>query len=265
MLERDLKVALRSNRLQLHYQPQFVLKSGKLRGAEALIRWNHDELGAVPPGEFIRIAEESELILGIGLWVLNQACLDLRYLIDAGLHPGPISVNVSARQLRSSQFASQVVTILRKYDIHPGYLELEVTETAVAQSRETTIDILTKLRRIGVHIAMDDFGTGYSSLSYLQQLPFDVLKIDQSFVQQIGSEKSTDSICRAIVTMAHELDKRVIAEGVETAAQADFLSRCHCEYVQGYFYRKPMSQSDFFEFVRDQDSHTQRRFALEKR
>jgi EAL domain-containing protein (putative c-di-GMP-specific phosphodiesterase class I) len=152
---------------------------------------------------------------------------------------------------------------LQRHDIHPGYLQLEITETTVAQNRDTAIDILNVLREAGVQVAIDDFGTGYSSLSYLQQLPFDLIKVDKSFIDLIGSSDNSENICRTIIKMAHELGKKAIAEGVESREQADFLQAIHCDSVQGYYYSHPLPQKEFLDFVARQDFHTQRRKALE--
>ena len=262
-LERDLRQALHNQELEVWYQPQFAISSGQISGAEALLRWNHATDGPVSPGEFIPIAEESELIVEIGSWVMEQACKDLFQLLEKGLHPGPMSINVSARQLRNGSFETDVMSPIQRYGIHPGYIQLEVTETTVAQNRDTAIKILSNLRKQGVRVAIDDFGTGYSSLSYLQYMPFDAIKIDKSFVDVIGTEKVADNICRTIIRMAEELGKKSIAEGVETGEQVAFLQQNGCDFIQGYFYSKPLSQQEFLKFVAKQNFHTQRRKALE--
>lgn len=262
-LERDLRAAFYSRKLELCYQPQFDVYSGDISGAEALLRWEHPEEGSVSPDEFIPMAEESGLIIELGAWVIEQACRDLCEVIDRGYHPGPMSINVSARQLRESSFVEQVMEPIRRFGIHPGYLQLEVTETTVAQNRDTAIRILETLRAEGVRIAIDDFGTGYSSLSYLQQMPFDVIKIDKSFIQQIGTGTTSDNICRTIIKMAEELGKKSIAEGVENDQQVAFLKKHGCNSIQGFFYSGALPQADFVGFVGKQDFHTQRRKALE--
>lgn len=262
-LERDLRMAFAADELEVYYQPQFNLADGIICGAEALLRWRHKELGQIEPGEFIQLAEDSGLIIDIGRWVVDQTCADLRSVLDLGLHPGSMSINVSTLQLRESNFPTDVLDALQRHDIHPGYLQLEITETTVAQNRDTAIDILNVLREAGVQVAIDDFGTGYSSLSYLQQLPFDLIKIDKSFIDLIGSGGNSENICRTIIKMAHELGKKAIAEGVETQEQAEFLSKNGCDFVQGYYYSHPLPQNEFLEFVEKQDFHTQRRKALE--
>ena len=262
-LERDLRTAFDNNELEVYYQPQFDLVNGIICGAEALMRWRHREHGQISPNEFIQLAEDSGLIIEMGRWVVDQTCADLRSVLDRGLHPGSMSINVSTLQLRESGFPSDVLDALQRHDIHPGYLQLEITETTVAQNRDTAIDLLNVLRDAGVQVAIDDFGTGYSSLSYLQQLPFDLIKIDKSFIDLIGSGGNSENICRTIIKMAHELGKKAIAEGVETQEQADFLRENGCDCVQGYFYSHPLPQNEFLEFVEKQDFHTQRRKALE--
>ena len=262
-LERDLRAAVTAGQLEVFYQPQFDLLSGVISGAEALLRWEHEEIGFVSPSEFIPLAEDTQLIVDIGRWVVEQTCMDLRQILEKGLHPGPVSINVSARQLREARFPDDVLKALQRHDIHPGYLQLEVTETTVAQNRDTAIGLLNILREKGVRVAIDDFGTGYSSLSYLQNMPFDVIKIDKSFVDLIGAGTSSDNICRTIIKMAHELGKTSIAEGVESSVQADFLIENDCDLVQGFFYSKPLPLTDFIAFIRKQDFHTQRRKALE--
>ena len=262
-LERDLRGAFQNDQLEVYYQPQFDISTGIISGAEALLRWEHADFGFVSPSEFIPLAEDSNLIVQIGQWVIRQTCKDLRSILDAGLHPGQVSINVSARQLRGKSFPSDVMEPLHHFDIHPGYLQLEVTETTVAQNRDTAIEILDSLRAEGVRVAIDDFGTGYSSLSYLQQMPFDVIKIDKSFVDLIGAGDNSDNICRTIIRMAHELGKTAIAEGVELPAQIDFLRENGCDAVQGYFYSHPLPYNEFVAFIEKQDFHTQRRKALE--
>jgi diguanylate cyclase (GGDEF)-like protein len=262
-LERDLRAAFQQDKLSVYLQPQFNIATGVISGAEALLRWQHGEQGFISPSEFIPLAEESGLIVEIGNWVIEQTCIDLRRILDWALHPGSVSVNVSARQLREPSFASDLLATLQRYDIHPGYLSLEVTESVVAQNRDTAIGILNELRAEGVRVAIDDFGTGYSSLSYLQQMPFDVIKIDKSFVDRIGAGDPSDNICRTIIKMAHEMGKTAIAEGVEQEFQLEFLRKNGCDFVQGYFYSEALHHDAFLAFIEKQEDHTQRRKALE--
>jgi len=262
-LERDLRQAFHQDELHVYLQPQFDIVSGDISGAESLLRWYRGDEGFVDPAEFVPLAEESGLIVEIGNWVVEQTCLELKRILNKGLHPGSVSINVSARQLREQDFASDLLTTLHKFDIYPGYLTLEVTESVVAQNRDTAIGVLNTLRAEGVRIAIDDFGTGYSSLSYLQQLPFDVIKIDKSFIERIGEGTASDNICRTIIRMSHELGKTAIAEGVEKEQQIAFLKKNGCDFVQGYYYSKALQQDAFIEFIEKQENHTQRRKALE--
>jgi diguanylate cyclase (GGDEF)-like protein len=262
-LERDLRAAYYNNELEVYYQPQFDFATGVISGAEALLRWQHAVEGFISPAEFVPLAEDSDLIVDIGRWVIEETCRDLQGILNQGLHPGSVSINVSTRQLREGRFVSDVLEPLQRFGIHPGFLQLEVTETTVAQNRDKAIDLLKALREEGVRVAIDDFGTGYSSLSYLQQMPFDVIKIDKSFVDRIGAGDPSDNICRTIIKMAHELGKKAIAEGVEQREQADFLKNNKCDFVQGFFYSKPLDKENFITFIQKQDFHTQRRKALE--
>jgi diguanylate cyclase (GGDEF)-like protein len=262
-LERDLRAAFHNDDLHVYMQPQFDISTGIISGAEALLRWEREGEGFVSPAEFVPLAEESGLIVEIGSWVIEQTCIELRRILDKGLHPGSVAINVSARQLREPSFASDLLATLQRFDIHPGYLSLEVTESVVAQNRDTAIGILDTLRAEGVRVAIDDFGTGYSSLSYLQQMPFDVIKIDKSFIDRIGAGDPSDNICRTIIKMAHELGKTAIAEGVEHEVQLDFLKENGCDYVQGYYYSEALHRDAFLAFIEKQDDHTQRRKALE--
>lgn len=262
-IERDLRTAFQNRELEVYYQPQFETDSGTISGTEALLRWQHAEHGFVSPDEFVPLAEDSSLIVEIGRWVIEQTCRDLREILDEGLHPGPTSINVSARQLRDESFTNDILRALQRHLIHPGFLQIEITETTIAQNRDTAIGILNILRSKGVRVALDDFGTGYSSLSYLQLLPFDVIKIDKSFVDNLGDGTASDNICRTIIGIAEDLGKDSIAEGVEVQQQADFLRSNGCDFVQGFFYARPMPHNEFVEFIRKQDFHTQRRKALE--
>jgi len=262
-IERDLRLAFHDGALEVCYQPQIDIVTGEICGAESLLRWTHPTKGPISPAEFVPLAEDSDLIVEIGSWVIQRVCEDLSDILSRGLHPGAVSINVSGRQLADTKFTTAVMQPIRDHGIHPGYIQMEVTETAVAQNRDRAISILRSLRDKGVRVAIDDFGTGYSSLSYLQQMPFDVIKIDKSFIDQIGSSEDSDNICCTIIKMAEQLGKKSIAEGVEKKSQLDFLRRNGCNVVQGYFYSKPLPKDEFLSFIEKQDFHTQRRKALE--
>jgi len=238
-LESDLQMALTARQFVLHYQPQFHL-DGRVVGAEALIRWQHPERGLVAPGEFIGVAEESELIVPMGHWVLRTACEQLAaWQGDERYRHLQVSVNVSARQFRQRDFVARVVEVLRETGARPHLLKLELTESLVLDNVDDTIAKIGLLKTKGVRFSVDDFGTGYSSLAYLTRLPLDQLKIDQSFVHNLGVRHTDDVIVQTILGMARNLELDVIAEGVETEAQKDFLARHGCVYFQGYLLGRP--------------------------
>jgi diguanylate cyclase (GGDEF)-like protein/PAS domain S-box-containing protein len=244
-LEFDLRLALSNQQFQLYYQMQ-VDNTGKILGAEALIRWQHPERGLVPPMQFIHLLEESGLIVGVGLWILETACAQIKCweLNDHTQHL-QLAVNVSARQFRQTDFVEQVCAVLAKTAINPDRLKLELTESLILEDVSGTISKIQALKDMGVHFSMDDFGTGYSSLSYLSKLPMDQLKIDQSFVCNIGVKSSDAVIVQTIIGMAKNLDMEVIAEGVETEQQRDFLERNCCTHYQGYLFSKPLPLEEF--------------------
>lgn len=262
-MERDLRNAFQEGELQIFFQPQFDITTGNISGAEALLRWEHEGKGFISPEEFVPLAEDSGLIVEIGSWVIEEACSQLSSILEKGLHPGPVSINVSTRQLADSDFKRTVMEPIRRFGIHPGFVQLEVTETTVAENRDQAKDILQSLRDEGVRVAIDDFGTGYSSLSYLEQMPFDVIKIDKSFIDRIGSSVTSDNICKTIIKMAEQLGKKSIAEGAEEQYQIDFLRRNGCDFVQGFYYARALEKDEFLAFIEKQDFHTQRRKALE--
>jgi len=244
IMEAALYHALEKKQFVLHYQPQFDLFSGRIIGAEALVRWQHPEFGMIPPGEFISILEETGLIVPVGEWVLRTACAQNKQWQDAGLPPIRMAVNLSAIQFRQLGLAQTIRKVLKETGLCPEYLELEITENIAMHAEDTVIAILDELRAIGIQIAIDDFGTGYSSLSYLKRFPIDKLKIDQSFVRDCQGGINDDGIIMAIIGMGRSLKLKVIAEGVETQAQIDFLKLNGCDEVQGYFYGKPMEGGD---------------------
>lgn len=234
-LENDLRRALELGQLQLHYQPKVDIGTNRVRSAEALLRWNHPTLGMVPPSSFIPLAEETGLIVPIGEWVLREACSQVRTWIDSGMSPVRMAVNLSAKQFRDADLAALVRSALNEAQLQPGYLELELTESAVMDDAEKSAATLQVLSTMGVHISIDDFGTGYSSLSYLRRFPLDKLKIDRSFVRDLMSNPDDASIVKAIISLAHNLRLRVVAEGVETAEQLNFLRELGCDQYQGFF------------------------------
>jgi len=244
-IEEHLRRALERQELTLHYQPKINLGTGAIIGAEALLRWTHPVRGAVSPAQFIPVAEDCGLILPIGDWVLREACAQARAWENAGLPAITMAVNVSALQFRKPNFLGDVHSALLETGLDPKYLELELTESALITRTESTASILTALRGIGVRVSVDDFGTGYSSLSYIRKFPLDALKIDQSFIRQITTIPDETTIVRAIISLGRSLDLRVIAEGVETRDQLDFLKAQGCDEAQGYYFSRPVPAEQF--------------------
>ncbi|MFC5300733.1 EAL and GGDEF domain-containing protein [Azospira restricta] len=245
MLENSLRVALERRELVLHYQPQVDLASGRIIGAEALIRWQHPQLGMVSPGRFVPIAEASGLIVPIGAWVLKEACRQAAEWRAAGLPPISVAVNISSAQFRQQRFDEAVAGVLQLTGLPAEHLELELTESIVMEDAEATVQALRKLSVMGVQLAIDDFGTGYSSLSYLKRFPIDKLKIDRSFVRDIVTDADDWAIASTVISMGQSLRLQVIAEGVETAEQLDMLRRQGCHAVQGYHFSRPVPAGDF--------------------
>lgn len=243
-LENGLRRALDQEELSLHYQPQFELRSQRIVGFEALCRWEHPERGFIAPDRFIPLAEECGLIAPLGEWVLREACRQAKLWLDRYETPLSISVNVSSQQFFHSDVADVVLKTLFDASLKPSALQLELTETILMNDVEETIVTLERLKDAGVALAMDDFGTGYSSLSYLKRLPLDTLKIDRSFVMDLERDQGDAAICSAIIAMAHSLGLNVIAEGVETQAQLDYLRDEGCDDVQGYFISKPLAAEE---------------------
>jgi len=235
-LENELRLALERNQLEMHYQPQVVLANGRIVGVEALMRWNHAQRGWIPPGQFVPVAEDSDLIHPLGEFALAESCRQIRAWGDAALAELRLAVNVSARQFRSPGFVKAVERALRAASLEPRNLELELTEGVLVESRDRTVAVLHGLKELGVQIAVDDFGTGYSSLSYLSRLPIDCLKIDRTFVSQAHRHGQDAAITQAVISLAHSLGVRVIAEGVETVEQLEFLRMHRCDQAQGYLF-----------------------------
>ena len=234
-LENELRLALEKNQLEMHYQPQVVLADGRIVGVEALMRWNHAQRGSISPGQFIPVAEDSDLIHPLGAFALAESCRQIRVWGDAGSAELRLAVNVSARQFRSPGFVNTVERALRASGLAPRNLELELTEGVLVESRDRTVAVLKGLKELGVQIAVDDFGMGYSSLSYLSRLPIDCLKIDRTFVSQ-ARRRQDAAITQTVILLAHSLGVRVIAEGVETVEQLEFLRMHRCDQAQGYFF-----------------------------
>ena len=244
-MENDLREAIKHQQFSLHYQPQVDLISGVIVGAEALIRWQHPTKGNIPPIEFISIAEETGLIVPIGKWVLRTAAQQIKCVQKALKMNVKISVNLSARQLSQGDFVQSLTAVLEECRLDPELLELEVTESLLMDNIDNVISQLTEIRNLGVSLAIDDFGTGYSSLSYLKHLPVDILKIDRSFVKDLPHNSDDREITSLIITLAKKLNRKVIAEGVETLGQIEFLRENGCDYGQGYYYARPLPADEF--------------------
>ena len=249
-IEESLRRALERNEFALHYQPKINLRTGEITGAEALIRWTHPIRGPVPPGQFIPVAEDCGLILPIGQWVLREACKQARAWLDAGLPLATMAVNISAMEFRDDNFLENVFATLKDTRLDPRALELELTESVLMKRAESTASVLKTLRASGVQVAVDDFGTGYSSLSYLRKFPIDALKIDQSFVRQITTAPDETTIVTAVISMGRSLKLRVVAEGVETRQELEFLQAQQCDEAQGYYFSRPVLPQQFAKLLK---------------
>jgi diguanylate cyclase (GGDEF)-like protein/PAS domain S-box-containing protein len=253
--ENSLRQAVEHGEFELHFQPQIELESGRLVGVEALVRWRHPQQGLISPLEFIPLAEETGLIVPLGEWVLDRALRQLAAWRDSGIDGLRMAVNLSAHQLRNPAFASSVAEALEIHRIPPERLELEITESAAMDDPQATIEQLGRLRRMGIDLAIDDFGTGYSSLAYLKLLPIRRLKLDRSFVMDIEHDANDAAICSATIALAHSLGLGVVAEGVETEAQRDYLARLDCDIVQGYLFSRPLPAREAEAYLRRAHPH----------
>jgi diguanylate cyclase (GGDEF)-like protein/PAS domain S-box-containing protein len=249
-MESELRQALRDDQLRLYYQPKVSLRSGRIVGAEALLRWRHPVRGLVSPGVFIPVAEETGLILDLGAWVLEEACRQIKEWREANLIMPPIAVNLSARQFDSG-LPKRIATVLERYGVQPDQINLEITESLLVRGTDNVIAIMNQLVAMGMALALDDFGTGYSSLAYLKKFPISTLKIDRSFVVGLPYEENDCAIARAIVTMAQQLRQEIVAEGVETAEQMSFLRELGCDQLQGYLFSQPIPAAEFSTMLRE--------------
>jgi len=250
-IETGLRRALTQGELFLHYQPQVDTRSGQLVGAEALVRWRHPERGMIAPDQFIAVAEDCGLIEPLGRWVFTEACRQLRAWEDSGLHGLQLAVNISALEFNRPGFLPQVSDILAASGVNPVQIELEITESLLMQSLPELSERLGELTALGLKLALDDFGTGYSSLGYLKRLPLSRLKIDKSFVAGVPGSPEGEAIIRASLSMAHDLGLDVVAEGVETDDQRDFLLSHGCDRLQGYLIARPMAAEAFAQWWRE--------------
>lgn len=249
VVENHLRHALERDEFELFYQPQLCLKSNRITGMEAVLRWNHPQHGRIPPENFIPVAEETGMISPITHWVLQNACNQTRLWQEQGLTGLRVAVNISRRQFHQRNFLRQIESALQKSGMQPGFLELEITETAVLQGFKETHALLVELRNRGILLSIDDFGTGWSSLGFLKDFPVDAIKIDQSFVQNLSTDSFNAAICKSVIELGHSQNLNVIAEGVETREQKDWLQQQHCDHIQGYFCSKPLTAEEFRNFV----------------
>jgi len=251
-IEKSLYKALANNEFELYYQPQINLQTDKIVGLEALIRWNHPLKGLIAPGYFIHIAEESELILDIGNWVLREAMEQIKQWHDQGLNPGKMAINFAGKQLDSPKLISTVIGALKETGCKAKWIEMEIVERFIMKDTTKSIALLKRLRELGLDISIDDFGTGHSSLSYLKKLPITKLKIDQSFVQNLEESREDRAIARTIIELGRGLGLSVLAEGVETKEQRDFIYSNGCELMQGYLFSKPMNAKEMEIMLKNQ-------------
>ena len=249
-LEGELRLALKSQQLLLHYQPKVSLRSGRIVGAEALIRWDHPENGMIPPGMFIPLAEETGLIFELGNWIVEAACRQIRDWLDRGLEMVPIAVNLSARQF-NAQLPGRLLAITDRYAVPCELLKLEITESLLVRGQENVIPIMNSLVALGFSLSLDDFGTGYSSLAYLKKFPISTLKIDRAFVVGVPDDENDCAIAQAIVTMGKQLRQEIVAEGVETAEQMAFMRTLGCDQLQGFLFSPPVCANAFETLIRE--------------
>jgi EAL domain-containing protein (putative c-di-GMP-specific phosphodiesterase class I) len=244
MLKSKLRRALERDELVLNYQPKIDLRTGCIVGAEALLRWRLPGHGDIPPSQFIPLAEETNLISELGEWVLNRVCSDYREMLGEVRNPGRFSLNLSLKQLQQASFILRCRSVFRRHGVSPTALELEITETTLMADVKRTLRLLNELYGMGLHLSIDDFGTGYSSLSALQQFPIGTLKIDQSFVRDLGDDEGDATIVRTIIEMGRSLGMDVIAEGVESMRHLEFLRAHHCNFAQGRLFGEPCVVAD---------------------
>ena len=243
----DMQRALKEKEFVLFYQPKIEIKTGKIIGAEALIRWKHPHKGLIFPLSFIAIAENTGFILSLGTWIIDETVSMIKRLENAGIHDVHVSCNVSTRQFQNANLYKEIENAINFMEIDPALFAIEITESVMMEYLDSTLEVLKKIKTLGIHICMDDFGTGYSSLSYLRKFPIDSLKIDKSFVDDITQHEGNEHILiNTIIAMGQTLNLHVIAEGVEEAYQMEYLRDKGCAYYQGYYCSKPIPEKDFF-------------------
>ncbi len=254
LIDTEMRMALKRKEFYLSYQPIVHLTDGSIAGFEALLRWKNPKLGHVSPVDFIPIAEENHLILDIGAWVLEEACGQLKKWQTKGFKHLTMAVNISGIQLHHSNLIESIQAVLKKTGIRSENLELEPTESLLIENIETVIEQLLHLKDLGINLSIDDFGTGYSSLSYLKQFPVNKLKIDRSFIQEISQDQNSEAIVKAIINLGNSLELKVLAEGIETLQQQDFIKKNGCQLAQGYFYSPPIQVKECEKFIKERSS-----------
>lgn len=251
----ELQFAIERNEFTLHYQPLIDVKRGSIMGMEALLRWNHPQLGSISPVEFIPIAEESDMIKRIGEWVLYTACKQNKEWQDQGLAQIRMAVNISALHFQEPCFLKHVKKVLKQTELSPVYLEIEITENCLLNDINKSIEVMQELKKMGVRIAIDDFGTGYSTFNYLKLLPIDALKIDRTFIRDLENDANGQLIVAAIINLVHDLGIQVIAEGVETKEASRLLAQKNCDGLQGYLFSKPVVHTDAVGLIRETSNY----------
>jgi EAL domain-containing protein (putative c-di-GMP-specific phosphodiesterase class I) len=262
LMKSRLRRSFERDELLLEYQPKYDLSNGKVMGAEALVRWHSPDIGRIQPSDFIPLAEETNLIVEIGEWVIDRVCADLAHWQRTYGNPGRIAINLSLKQLRQRNFFNSVSKIFQRHGIKPTDIEFEITESTLAEDIGRTVQILETLRAYGLQLAIDDFGTGYSSLTALQKFPIKTLKIDRSFVTNAAEDANDAAIIRAIIDMSRSLDLEVVAEGIETQAQLEFLRALKCDFGQGMLFGEPMDAARFSQRLLEQEDGTDQHQAL---
>jgi diguanylate cyclase (GGDEF)-like protein/PAS domain S-box-containing protein len=251
LLQSNLRIAIQEEQFIVHYQPQYDTNTNTIVGMEALVRWQHPELGLIPPNNFIPLAEESGLIIEIDRIVMKKAMKQFQEWYALGLQPGILSLNLAMKQLASHSFINELITVMQEHQFNPYWLELELTESQVMNNPDSAIKKLKEINELGIDIAIDDFGTGYSSLAYLKKLPLDKLKIDQSFIRDLDVDEDDKAIAKAIIGLGESLNLKIIAEGVETKEQLEFLQQNRCHYIQGYFYSRPIPAEQMTQLLKN--------------
>lgn len=256
IIEEDIRSAEDNRELILHYQPIIDLRTGKTAQAEALLRWKHPELGLIPPGDFIALAENTKMIIPITDWIIEEICDQINRWRSAGLSPFAVGINLSAVYIENcgDQLPEKISEILRRKNLEPSAIHFEITESSVIQNIDTVRSVFTELHRRGIHLALDDFGTGYSSLGYVKDLPLSILKLDRMFIQMIDQDEKQQTIVRGMVGIAHGLGMQVVAEGVETPQQVKMLKNFRCDYIQGYYFSRPIESHTFENYLRSEDA-----------